>query len=172
SIHSYHPCEHEKPGYVDAYWDHSSNMGYVCGDQPKNVFDHWAKSCGYENHEIICQSGSHYSAPTLSPGNNYYNTALSLTRKVSQQDTNFAGFVYDEVDQTYTVNTTPTASLSNTGNAKFTIKLVEQQTILYANKVVSPLMYHTPMINASAYTTADRPHLIVLDNTVCFFKRW
>lgn len=47
TIHSYHPCEHEKPGYVDGHWEHSSNTGivgynYSCG-YPTNT---WVIGCG------------------------------------------------------------------------------------------------------------------------------
>ncbi|MCM1218639.1 MAG: hypothetical protein NC548_29470 [Lachnospiraceae bacterium] len=55
---------------------------------------------------------------------------------------------------------TPTQSLSNTGNAKFTITLVEQQETYYSNTKVQDPYY----LNGKA-------NLVISDNVVTYFKR-
>ncbi len=53
-IHDYSPCEHEKPGYVDGQWHHSSNRvidhyNYGCGS-PVNTYK---ANCGRRENEIM-----------------------------------------------------------------------------------------------------------------------
>lgn len=53
-----------------------------------------------------------------------------------------------------------TATLSNTGATKFSIRLVEQHTTAYTNTTVR-----------APYYLNDKANLMILDNTVCYFKR-
>ena len=146
--HTYHTCTYTVT--VDCtHW--------ICN----GVINTWTIGCGYSQGQVYGYDNSSYSA-----GSCYYNTSYSYTESTVQRNGSEGGFVFDYVDVSKTLNTTPSASLSRTGNGNFKIRLVEQQELFGGN-----LVGDGTARAILPYYLNTKCNLILLDHTVIHFKR-
>lgn len=126
-----------------------ANHGYTLNSRP----------C---NHVIGTQNVTkeYTAAAKQQAGDTFHYSILSCPYQ--QRQILSDAFTYTSQDCYYADGQTPTAELRATGNAAFSIKLCEQDTVLYKDKTVN---------YDNLYYLNDRCNLVLLDKTVCYFKR-